>query len=93
MTKFFQLHPLAKIVRYSALSTCVHARAIRKADINILIRKIYEIYFSKCIVNKLLLTMHLNVRSFVVDYAFETKIINGKHFKSNGLYFSNKDTG
>ena len=26
MTKIFQLHPLAKIVRYSALSTCVHAR-------------------------------------------------------------------
>jgi len=26
MTKIFQLHPLAKIVRYSALSTCIHAR-------------------------------------------------------------------
>ena len=26
MTKLFQLHPLAKIVRYSALSTCVHVR-------------------------------------------------------------------
>ena len=26
MTKIFQLHPLAKIVGYSALSTCVHAR-------------------------------------------------------------------
>jgi len=26
MTKIFQLHPMAKIVRYSALSTCVHAR-------------------------------------------------------------------
>ena len=25
MTKIFQLHPLAKIVRYSALSTSVHA--------------------------------------------------------------------
>ena len=26
MTNIFQLHPLAKIVDYSALSTCVHAR-------------------------------------------------------------------
>jgi len=26
MTKIFQLHPLAKIVRYSSMSTCVHAR-------------------------------------------------------------------
>jgi len=26
LTKIFQLHLLAKIVRYSALSTCVHAR-------------------------------------------------------------------
>ena len=26
MTKIFQLHPLAKIVRYGAMSTCVHAR-------------------------------------------------------------------
>ena len=26
MTQIFQLHPLAKIVRYSAMSTCVHAR-------------------------------------------------------------------
>ena len=25
-TNFFQLHPFAKIVRYNAISTCVHAR-------------------------------------------------------------------
>jgi len=52
------------------------AKLVYKIILNIL--KIYEIYFSKCIVSKLLLTMHLKVRSFVVDYAFETKIINGK---------------
>ena len=46
------------------------AKLVYKIILNIL--KIYEIYFSKCIVSKLLLTMHLKVRSCVVDYAFET---------------------
>jgi len=57
-------------------------------NINILILKIYEIYVSKCIVIKLLLPMHLEVRSFVVDYAFEIKIINGKQSFINLMVYT-----